>query len=333
MMVDANFEVLVGNLWPATRQKLSVPISYFHWQLNQDVTVGRALVAAAQRLSSAGLDTPRLDGEVLLAHVLGWTRARLYAYPERPLTNEERTQFEDLVERRFHHEPVAYLVGKKSFYGLELTVDERVLIPRPETELLVDLALELIAQAGRAQAATVAGNGHGAKRCPITVADVGVGSGAISLAIADRAPEVSLYALDISQGALELAQENAWRHGLSEHITFLHSDLLQALPGPVDLIVANLPYVADGEWETLMPDVADFEPSLALAGGEDGLAVIRRLLQQAPTYLRPQGAVLLEIGAAHGVEAAELAVQAFPDALVEVLADYGWRDRIVRVQT
>lgn len=358
MTVDINHRVsnvALRRLQQSQNGAKTVPVSYFSWQLDPDVTVGRALVAATQRLHSAGHSTPRLDGEVLLAHALGSSKTQLYAYPERQLTDVERRRFEELVDRRFKHEPVAYLIGRKAFYGLELTVDQRVLIPRPETELLVDLALDLVGQADRqsqvdghllsvSRSLSPArplsqGNGNGRgdssvrSNSRIQVADVGTGSGAIALAIAANTRETDIYAIDVSSAALALASENAVRNGLSHRVRFLQGDLLAPLPGPVNLIVANLPYVALSEWPDLALDIAQFEPSLALAGGADGLEIIRRLLGQAPGFLLPEGALLLEIGAAQGAAVAGMAAHAFPGALVEVLTDYGNRDRIVRVQT
>lgn len=311
----------LSNLWRSPDGTLSVPISPFQWHLDEQVTIGRAVVAATQRLASAGLDTPRLDSEVLLAHLLGLARSQLYTYSERALSTGERVGYEELVKRRFRHEPVAYLVGTKAFYGLDLAVDPRVLIPRPETELLVDLALDLV---GQAEA-----NGHQ----PVRLVDVGTGSGAIALAVAANAPTVQVFATDISPAALALAQENAHRLGLASRISFLHGDLLCPVPQPVHLVLANLPYIAEAEWPSLQPDIADFEPALALSGGADGLALIRDLLLQAPAYLQPGGAMLLEIGSHQGKAVAQLATQAFPHGLVEVLTDYSYQDRMVQVQT
>ena len=167
---------------------------------------------------------------------------------------------------------------------------------------------------------------------PILVADIGTGSGALGLAIAANSSSTQIYAVDILPGALEVARANAARYHLSDRVRFLQGDLLSPLPEPVDVIVANLPYVALDEWPSLSPDIAQFEPPVALAGGADGLAVIRRLLEQAPAMLRPQGVVLLEIGASQGTAVAALAAQHFPGAFVEVVSDYGYHDRIVRVQ-
>lgn len=325
-MLDASVSTVLNHLWQSPNGKLSLPVSYFRWQLDPSVTVGLAVVAATQRLSSAGLDTPRLDAEVLLGHVLGLTRAGLYTHSERRLSDADRRAFEDLIDRRFKHEPVAYLVGRKAFYGIDLAVDERVLIPRPETELLVDLALDLVGQAAHAAE-------QDGRSGPVTMADVGTGSGAIALAVAANTTSVHVYATDISPAALALAKQNAHHLGLADRVTFLRGDLLTPLPRAVDLIVANLPYIAEDEWAALAADIAEFEPALALSGGPDGLIAIRQLLQQAPEHLNAHGALLLEIGAGQGAQVAKLATAAFPGAFVEVLTDYGYRDRIVRVQT
>ncbi|MCS6843627.1 MAG: peptide chain release factor N(5)-glutamine methyltransferase [Caldilineales bacterium] len=301
-------------------------VNGIRWQLDPEVTIGRAIVAAAQRLGGAGVDSPRLDAEVLLGHVLGMTRAQLYAHADRRLSEEERRRFEALVGRRCLHEPVAYLVGRKAFYGLDLLVTPHVLIPRPETELLVDLALDTLAHRSRSA------SGNGAQP-QATLADVGTGSGAVALAVAANNPHVQILATDISAAALEVAQENARRLGLEDRVRFLRGHLLEPLPQPVDLIVANLPYVAESEWPSLAPDIANYEPALALAGGPDGLSLIRDLLAQAPRYLLPGGSLFLEIGSGQGAAVARLASAAFPSAYVEVLTDYAYHDRVVAVRT
>lgn len=312
----------------ADRRAAPSPLQTFNWTLAEDATAGLALVAATQRLTSAGVDTPKLDSEVLLGHVLSSTRAQLYAYPERLLTADERTRFERMVVRRFHHEPVAYLVGEKAFYGLDFFVDRRVLIPRPETELLVDMVLDVALQYDPAPS-----NGHKQHPPRLVLADVGAGSGVVSIAALANAPGLYSYALDISPDALEVARANARRHALAERIHFLQSDLLADLPEPADIIAANLPYVALDEWDTLAPGIVNYEPEQALLGGVDGLDLIRRLLEQAPTHLRAGGVILLEVGASEGNAVAEIGRRQFPDALIEVLTDYAFRERIVRIQT
>ena len=334
-MKDRVVSVVLGANGNGAKGVAGPPLVQFRWQLDPDTTVGLALVAATRRLKSAGVETPKLDSEVLLALVLGCTRAHLYTHPERLLAQQERERFELLVERRYAHEPVAYLVGEKAFYGLDLAVDPRVLIPRPETELLVDLVLDLVAQADHIHAHTQAGNGQGPRPATprVLIADVGTGSGALGLAVAANSDSTLVYAIDISPGALEVARANAARHHLNERLRFLQGDLLDPLPEPVDVIAANLPYVALDEWSGLASDIVEYEPALALAGGPDGLTLIRRLLEEAPAKLRPGGVVLLEIGATQGSAVAALARRHFPDAFIEVVSDYAYRDRIVRVQT
>lgn len=312
-----------------------VPVFHYSWQLEQGSTVGIALHAATRRLKGSDIDTPKLDSELLLGHVLRWTRAQLYTHMERPLSDDEREAFEHLVERRLNYEPVAYLVGEKAFYGLDLFVDHRVLIPRPETELLVDLALDIIMQADRLAASATNGNGSNAghREPSVSVADVGTGSGAVTLAIAANTRAAIVCGIDISADALAVARANAQRHHLTDRVQFLQGDLLEPLDRQVDVVVANLPYVAQHEWSALAPDIAQYEPSLALSGGADGLGLIRRLVEQAPGKLRPGGMMLMEIGATQGAEVAALARQVFPDAFVEIVTDYAYNDRIVRVQT
>jgi release factor glutamine methyltransferase len=307
------------------------PLQTFRWQLAAGANVGLALVAATQRLASNGVDTPKLDSEVLLAHVLGCTRAQLYAHPERLLTEEEREGFEHVVVQRCQHEPVAYLVSEKAFYGLDFFVDRRVLIPRPETELLVDMVLDIALQTD--SSLSNGRNGATLATGRLVVADIGTGSGAVAVAVAANTAATFIYAVDISTGALEVAQANARRHGLENRIEFLHGDLLSPLPEPVDVIAANLPYVATHEWSQLAPGIVDFEPAQALLGGTDGLDFIGRLLEQAPGHLKPGGVLLLEIGASQGSAVAGIARLCFPQAMIEVLTDYAFRERIVRIQT
>ncbi len=324
---------LVGN-GPHDRSRNQAPVAQslqtFHWHLADNITAGLALVAVTQRLTSNSVDSPKLDSEVLLGYVLGCTRAQLYAHPDRLLTEDERQCLERLVVRRCQHEPVAYLVGERAFYGLDFIVDQRVLIPRPETELLVDMVLDVALQYDPLRS-----NGrNGSKPAGrFLVADIGTGSGAVSVAVAANTDATFIYAVDISQDALEVAQANARRHGLESRIQFLSGDLLAPLPEAVDVIVANLPYVAAHEWRDLAPGIVNYEPAQALLGGADGLDFIRSLLEQAPPYLKSGGVVLLEIGASQGGAVGEMARRCFPEALIEVLTDYAFRERIVRIQT
>jgi release factor glutamine methyltransferase len=300
---------------------LDAKTSKFVWSLDRTSDVGRAILAASRRLRESGSDTPQLDSAILMAHVLGVSRAWLYAHPSRGLPEEEIGRFEKLVRRRMCHEPVAYLVGSRPFYGLDITVDRRVLIPRPETELLVDQALirirRLVAEGVQPR-----------------VADIGTGSGAIAVALAVNAPEAQLYAVDLSADALEVAEQNIWRYGLSGQVQLLPGSLLDPLRIPVDLIVANLPYIPAGEIAGLAPQIRDYEPMIALDGGQDGLRLFRALFEavQAPAAkekLRAGAQMILEIGAGQGQAVSELAEEMLPSSRVEVRLDHAALDRLV----
>jgi release factor glutamine methyltransferase len=231
--------------------------------------VREALGASIDALSAVGVETPSLDAEVLLAEATGWDRAALAAGPEREVSPAAARIFGEMVRRRLRREPVAYIVGRKGFRHIELEVDRRVLIPRPETELLVELALELR---------------------PRTILDVGTGSGAIALAIADELPECEVTATDSSEAALEVARANAQRLGLAERVRFLGGTVPEG--EEFALTVANLPYVAAAEWPSLQPEVTEWEPREALLAGPDGLDAIRALVPQVGT-----GTLALEVGA------------------------------------
>ncbi len=224
---------------------------------------------------------PPLDRELILSHVTGLDRAGLYCCWERILTEKEKERFWELAKRRAGGEPLAYLTGQKEFMGLSFYVDRRVLIPRPETELLVETALELIAPDGVA-------------------VDVGTGSGAVAVSLAHYRPGLRVYATDISAGALEVARANAVRHGVAGRVVFLQGDLLDPLKGRLaggaDVICANLPYIASEDLASLPAQVRLFEPRVALDGGPGGLCHYERLVRQAPAFLKPGGSLLLEIG-------------------------------------
>ena len=265
-----------------------------------------------QFFASRGIESARLDAEVLLAHVLDLKRIMLYARYDQPLTTEERDRYRALVRRRAQHEPVAYLVGEREFWSLSLEVRPGVLIPRPDSEALVQVALTILA-----------------KDQPARVADVGTGSGAIALAIARERPRVEVIATDVADVALEVAARNAERLGLSDRVRVIRSDLLSGLEPdvePFDLVIANLPYVPSAEVATLMPDVRDHEPREALDGGPEGLALVRRLIADAPARLAPGGALLLEAGSPEIPRvAAELRAGGYVD--VATYDDLGGRPR------
>lgn len=275
---------------------------------SSSVAVGEAIRAAAQRLTTAGSDSGRLDAELLLGHLLRVGRTTLLAQPEVGLAPSQVAAFDALVERRAQGEPVAYIRGLKEFYGLVLSVDARALIPRPETETLVSLA---VAHIGRRLVS--------APRPPggpqFLVWDVGTGSGAIVVAVAVEcrrrgyASDVRFIASDISAAALEVATENAVAHGVADAIRFAQADLTD-LPDPdlepADLLLANLPYIPSAVVPEL-PVAASFEPREALDGGPDGLDLVRRLLERLPRALAPDGAALLEIGSDQHAEVVSLA--------------------------
>jgi release factor glutamine methyltransferase len=282
-------------------------------------TSGELLGEGVERLRDAGSETPRLDAELLLGHALGVGRTVILAHPEIPVGLAEARHYRADLERRAAGEPVAYLRGLKEFFGLAFRVDRRALIPRPETERMVELAeAELVR---RIHAGTRAAGS--ADAAIIRVVDVGTGSGTIAVALAAtlrrrRAlASVEIVAVDLSGDALDLARENAAGHSVGDAITFCQADLLPAEGGPggppYDLVLANLPYVRRDALAGL-PVAASFEPVLALDGGADGLAVIERLLERLPAALAEGGLALLEIGADQG------------DAIVERCRDVlrGW---------
>lgn len=283
-------------------------------------TWGAALTLATAWLREAGVgETPALDAQTLLAHLLGVNRARLLAYPERSLTAEEAERYAALVAARVAETPVAYLIGERGFMGLTLRTDPRALIPRPETELLVEAALrEVVERLARDPQ-------------PPLVADIGTGSGAIAIAVAAGEPRLPrIYASDISPDALALARENAQANHVDERITFLLGDLLEPLPEPVDLLLANLPYVAPDD-PHVSRSVSAYEPAQALYSADDGLGHIRRLLAQAPTKLRPGASLYLEFGYDQGEAVTRLARGAFPKAEMRIHADYAGWDRYIEI--
>ncbi len=273
----------------------------------------------ARRLLPQVSDEPELEAELLLRHCLGVDRASLYRLLTAELSEEEQQRFRDLVRRRLIHEPTAYIIGHKEFFGLDFEVTPAAIIPRPETEVLVELAIEAAHKKLLADA--------------LPIADVGTGSGAIAVALASALPEGKITATDTSPEALELAQRNAARHRVDKRIRFLQSDLLDTVPGRVDVLVANLPYVTTADWKALPPEIKDNEPREGLDGGPDGLRVIERLLEQAPARLSPSGVLLAEIGDMQGRAAKAAARAAFPEAAVKVMPDPSGRDRVLAVHT
>jgi release factor glutamine methyltransferase len=282
------------------------------------VEVKEAVAWGADQLSCLDIEDAGFEAEYLLRHVLDLSRARLYAGWHDLLSDGAWEDYVRLIGRRSKGEPAAYLTGQKEFYGLRFLVDSRVLIPRPESELLVELALEYVGSRGPG---------------PCTIADIGTGSGALAIALAVDLPQARVYAADISTGALEVASANCRRHGVEDRVTLLQGDLLEPLPCAVDVLVSNPPYVKASDWQTLPTHIRDHEPSAALNGGPDGLAVIRRLLPQAKGVLRPGGALFMEIGYDQGAEVMHLTRALFPDAEVALMPDLAGIDRVLAVYT
>lgn len=256
------------------------------------------------------------DARLLLQHVLEAKRTYLVAHDDERLTAEQASRYRRLLARASAGEPVPHLVGECPFFGRDFLVTADVLIPRPETELLVEAALTW-AENKKVQ----------------RVADVGTGSGCIAVTVARELPDVEIVAVDPSAEALAVARENAIRHGVRGRITFYQGSLLEPVSSTPDLVVANLPYISDEEWTALDDGVKSFEPAGALRGGPDGLALIKALLQQAAAKTPPPRALFLEIGWRQGERAGALARAILPEAKVDVGPDYAGHDRILRIET
>lgn len=248
-------------------------------------SVKEALSAATDALGAASVEGPRLDAEVLLAEATGWDRSMLAAHPEAGLDAGAARVYGEMVRRRVRREPVAYIVGHKGFRRLELAVDQRALIPRPETELLVEIALEVE---------------------PRRALDIGTGSGAVALAVADELPECEVTGTDTSQVALDLARENSARLGSDGRVTFERGTVPDGRR--FDLVLANLPYVREDEWSHLAPEITRYEPRDALVAGSDGVEAIASTVPAATAALHPGASLALEVGAGQAGPVAELLV-------------------------
>ncbi|HEX2755428.1 MAG TPA: peptide chain release factor N(5)-glutamine methyltransferase [Candidatus Limnocylindrales bacterium] len=305
-------------------------------------TIGDCIADATARLRESGSETARLDAELLLGWAVGADRTAIVAHRDAPVGADAFTRFAAAVARRATGEPVAYIRGIKEFHGLAFAVDPRGLIPRPESEAIVDAAVAeiMVRLAGRP---AEVGAGHGPGGDPIRVADVGTGSGAIAVAVAvalrrrrvTLGRHVTIAATDISPDALDLARENAVGHAAADGMRFIEADLLPpVLPNggaPFDLVLANLPYVRSDAIAGL-PIAASFEPRLALDGGSDGLDVIRSLLGLLPEALAVDGVALLEIGADQGESGPAAAAALLPGWRATVQADLAGLARVLRVE-
>lgn len=278
-------------------------------------TVGRVIAWAADDLRSRGNESPRLDVELLLAHALQTTRLAVLTDPDRPLSKEELAAYRELHKRRRAAEPVAYLLGAREFYGRSFRVDKRVLVPRPDTEALVEVALERLSHLS----------------LEARVLDLCTGSGCVAITLACERPTWTVLGSDLSEDALAVARENAARLGAAPRAYFRRSDLYEDLGAPgvtFDLITANPPYIPETERGELAKTIVDFEPHLALFGGDDGLRLVRAIVEGAPERLEPRGALAIEIGYGQAPAVARLFEAAgFTD--VALRKDYGGIERVV----
>ncbi|MGA2404504.1 MAG: peptide chain release factor N(5)-glutamine methyltransferase [Syntrophobacteraceae bacterium] len=284
--------------------------------MEEQWTVLKVLQWTTEYFSEKGFEQPRADAEVLLAHALGMERIHLYLNHDKPLSAEELARFRGFIRRRAAFEPTQYITGKQEFWSLDFEVTPAVLIPRPETEVLVEKALE------------IAGNE------PFLVLDLGAGSGAIAVALAHERTGIRVIAADKSWSAIEVARRNAVRHGVADRISFVVADLFGALASrPLfDLIVSNPPYVSDAEFLDLAPEIANYEPRSALrGGGKRGLALIRKIVEQFHVHLKQRGSLLLEIGLGQ----AEILEAEFPQDLAarfQFIEDYSGIKRVLHLR-
>ena len=274
------------------------------------MTLKEALSRARGILEASGIEDVPLETELLLRHALKIDRTRLYQELNGELSPEDEETFRELTERRLKGEPSAYITGHREFYGLDFYVNPHTLIPRPESELLVETALRLASE-----------------RPLPTIADIGTGCGAIAVSLARALPEATVYATDLSTAALEVARINCRRHGVKDRVRLLAGDMLEPLPHPIDLIIANLPYVRRAE---IAPD--SFEPLLALDGGHEGTESIARLCRQAKDKLAEGGSLLLEIGQGQSETISDLLAGLFSQGEIAVAPDLGGIERVIILQ-
>ena len=278
-----------------------------------------ALRQAREKLRASGVEDAGFESEYLLRSALKCTRESLLIGLDSDVSSSDHLRFDSIIDRRAAGEPSAYITGHKEFYGLDFKVDSRALIPRPETELLVELALEF------ATRRTSQGEG-------LNIADVGVGCGAIAIALAVNLSGARVVATDISPAAFKLASENVSRHRVEDRVTLLEGDLLQPVSGPIDILVSNPPYIASAQLAALPMEIRNHEPRVALDGGKDGMAVIERLIRQAKDKLRPGGAMFVEIGWDLGERALARSLELWPESEVFITPDLAGLDRVLTLR-
>ena len=290
-----------------------------------DWTIRTLLAWATQFFTTHQLDSPRSTAEILLAHALGLEKIDLYLQHDKPLNSDELALFKPLIKRRLNREPVAYIVGTKGFWNLDLAVDRSVLIPRPDTECLVEAVLDILPKPGL--------------RCPDggfpRVLDLGTGSGAVVLALAAERPDGTYFASDVSVDALVMARKNAVAHGLDHRVRFFGGNWMDPLPGDgpgFHAILSNPPYIPSRDIDGLQAEVSRFEPRIALDGSGDGLACLRRIIADAHSHLVPGGHLLLEIGHDQKPMVRQMVDQCGRYESLTFFSDYGGRDRVARMQ-
>ena len=294
-----------------------------------DWTIGKLIEWTRGFFEKKGIPQPRLEAEILLAHVLGIERIDLYMRYEQPVSEEQRTAFRELVRRRSEREPTRYLTGGCEFMSLAMKVTPACLIPRPETERLVEEVLRLAGVPRRQPGADPAAQ----VPAPVSVIDLCTGCGCIAVSLAVYLPQGRVTATDLSAEALEVAGINAEAHGVADRMTLLHGDLYEPLDAadaqPADFLVANPPYVTEADWAGLAPEIREHEPRAALVSGPAGTEIVERILKGAPAYLRPGGTLLVEIGSEQGGVVAGQAAAVRGLADVQVIKDYAGLDRIL----
>ena len=292
-------------------------------------TVGRLLEWTQKFFEKKGIAQPRLEAEILLAHALGTERIGLYLAYEREVEADARARFREWVQRRAGGEPTRYLVGGCEFMSLAFKVGPGCLIPRPETELVVE---EVMARCGRTRGRAPAAEGASAGAA-VAVIDLCTGCGCVAVSVAVHVPESRVVAADVSAPALAMARANAAAHSVGDRVTFLEGDLYEALEAadaaPADFLLANPPYVAEAEWKMLQPEIRNHEPREALVAGPEGTEVIERIVKGAPAHLKPGGTLVVEIGAGQGPAVQDMAARVRGIEGTEIRKDYAGHDRML----
>lgn len=290
--------------------------------------LAKAMQTAVTRLRAAGIDDAQLEAELLLRHALGMRREQLFARLQEPLPASIAERYDALLTRRLAREPSAYITGRREFYGLDFACSPAALIPRPETELLVETAIDWTRRQAEGNAQTPSALDHR----PV-IADIGTGCGAIAVALAVHLPGARIVATDTSPPALRLARRNAEAHGVADRIDFVHVWLLSGLRARFGLIVANLPYIPSRTYAKLPPEIREHEPPAALRAGRRGTALIEALLPQAASHLRPGGLLLAEHAWNQGRRLRDDALESFPGATISTQRNLAGRERMLVVQT